>query len=149
MQCSPQTFEAQKSLCETRGSWQVDMAEARKLSQQQRSVASGLKDAGLPGAPGADMPQTLRRVYQPLKVGAGVVLLTHSHWGGMMGGFSRGQGLTGTDKPQAPHSVRVGFCTAQRLAVRHETRSSYVVPSSSNGLLLRSPQSWLLFSAGP
>lgn len=25
---------------------QVDMAEARKLSQQQRSVASGLKDAG-------------------------------------------------------------------------------------------------------
>ncbi len=42
--------------------FKVDMAEARKTSQQQRSVASGLKD----GNPN-DSPQILRRVYQPLK----------------------------------------------------------------------------------
>jgi hypothetical protein len=42
---------------------QVDMGEARKLSQQQRSVASGLKDGG--GS--SDAPQILRRIYQPLK----------------------------------------------------------------------------------
>lgn len=47
---------------------QVDMAEARKMSQQQRSVASGLKDSGPGGhGGGADLPQILRRVYQPLK----------------------------------------------------------------------------------
>jgi hypothetical protein len=38
------------------------MLEARKLSQQQRSVASGLKDAGA-----SDAPQILRRMYQPLR----------------------------------------------------------------------------------
>mmetsp|Transcript_33374 Transcript_33374/g.84557 ORF Transcript_33374/g.84557 Transcript_33374/m.84557 type:complete len:866 (-) Transcript_33374:212-2809(-) len=47
--------------------YKVDMGEARKMSQQQRSVTSGIKDStGGPGA-SADMPQILRRVYQPLK----------------------------------------------------------------------------------
>ena len=47
---------------------QVDMGEARKLSQQQRSVASGLKDSAGPGNMAvADVPQVLRRMYNPLK----------------------------------------------------------------------------------
>ncbi len=39
----------------------MDLAEARKLSQQQRSVASGLKDGV------GEAPQILRRMYQPLR----------------------------------------------------------------------------------
>ncbi|GFH06432.1 uncharacterized protein HaLaN_01062 [Haematococcus lacustris] len=44
--------------------FKVDMAEARKLSQQQRSVASGLKDSGVGSG---DIPQILRRMYPPMK----------------------------------------------------------------------------------
>lgn len=43
--------------------FKADLAEARKTSQQQRSVASGLKDNNNL----SDAPQILRRVYQPLK----------------------------------------------------------------------------------
>ena len=42
---------------------QVDLSEARKTTQAQRSVASGLKD----GNTLAEAPQILRRMYQPFK----------------------------------------------------------------------------------
>jgi len=43
--------------------FRADLAEARKTSQQQRSVASGLKD----GSNLTEAPQILKRVYPPLK----------------------------------------------------------------------------------
>ena len=42
--------------------FRADLAEARKTSQQQRSVASGLKDTTV-----LDQPQILKRWHQPLK----------------------------------------------------------------------------------
>ncbi|GFH06087.1 WD_REPEATS_REGION domain-containing protein [Haematococcus lacustris] len=42
----------------------INIFKARKLSQQQRSVASGLKDSGVGSG---DIPQILRRMYPPMK----------------------------------------------------------------------------------
>lgn len=41
---------------------QVDLLEARKTTQQQRSVASGLKDTTV-----LDAPQILKRLYPPFR----------------------------------------------------------------------------------
>lgn len=42
--------------------FKIDMAEVRKSSQQQRSVASGLKDTSAP-----EPPTILKRLFQPMR----------------------------------------------------------------------------------
>ncbi|KAL6755154.1 WD40-repeat-containing domain protein, partial [Haematococcus lacustris] len=117
----------------------VDMAEARKLSQQQRSVASGLKDSGVGSG---DIPQILRRMYPPMKgpdlchwdvVKCIVVTETGKI---MSGGFDKAICIYEFDKLDKPKEAfqRIRKChTAAIVSMAYDHQNNCILSGSIDG----------------
>ncbi|KAJ9524068.1 hypothetical protein QJQ45_022573 [Haematococcus lacustris] len=119
--------------------FKVDMAEARKLSQQQRSVASGLKDSGVGSG---DIPQILRRMYPPMKgpdlchwdvVKCIVVTETGKI---MSGGFDKAICIYEFDKLDKPKEAfqRIRKChTAAIVSMAYDHQNNCILSGSIDG----------------
>ncbi|KAJ9523676.1 hypothetical protein QJQ45_020098 [Haematococcus lacustris] len=119
--------------------FKVDMAEARKLSQQQRSVASGLKDSGVGSG---DIPQILRRMYPPMKgpdLGHWDVVkcIVVTETGKIMsGGFDKAICIYEFDKLDKPKEAfqRIRKChTAAIVSMAYDHQNNCILSGSIDG----------------
>eukprot|EP00798_Chlamydomonas_sp_ICE-L_P013183 gene13183-30648_t len=118
--------------------FKVDLAEARKTTQAQRSVASGLKD----GNSMAEAPQILRRMFQPLKgpdlCHSDVVkcIIVTDAGKIISGGYDRSICIYEFDKLDKPKEAlqRVRKChTAAIVSMAYDTSNNCILTGSIDG----------------
>jgi len=118
--------------------FKVDLAEARKTSQQQRSVASGLKDTNAL----AEAPAILKRMYQPLKgpdlchVDVVKCIVVTDTGKIISGGFDKNICIYEFDKLDKPKEAfqRIRKChTAAIVSMAYDTSSNSILTGSIDG----------------
>ncbi|KAF5833397.1 WD40-repeat-containing domain protein, partial [Dunaliella salina] len=124
--------------------FKVDLSEVRKLSQQQRSVASGLKDGASAGSSisTGDVPQVLKRAHAPFKgpdlCHADVVkCIVVTETGKIMsGGYDKSICIYEFDKLEKPREAvqRIRKChTAAIVSMAYDSSNNCILTGAIDG----------------